>query len=111
MQQPQLASDAELIKTSLGGIFPLFVACLVRLPDVTVRGRNADLALDDRDTMANLMREVRHALETEATGTLKDEAAFTQAKLFVFMLFDVPMFLGTLKTTAACPSITCLYAV
>ncbi len=79
----RLAEEADAIKEFLGGSFALLVAYVVRLPDLHVRNRSADRILDDEESRALFLRELRADLAQHRADTVSSEASLDQIRRFI----------------------------
>jgi uncharacterized membrane protein YkvA (DUF1232 family) len=83
LELQRLASDVPLIRSFLADAYPLLVAYVVRLPDLHVRGRDADRVLDDADARDQFLRELRRDLASADRGVLTNPASLDTVRRLI----------------------------
>lgn len=79
----RLAQEGAVVRSFLGDAYPLLVAYVVRLPDLSVRGRDANRVLDDADARDQFLRELRRDLAEPPRGALTDPAALDEVRRLI----------------------------
>lgn len=83
-----LGSSTKPLETYLGDLYGKFKAFVEKMPDETVRARNADKVLDDKDAYQQFLRELNDEIEsyapkgiTDPDRALRELKSFFKAKL------------------------------
>lgn len=79
----RLADEAQAVRSFLGDAYPLLVAYVVRLPDLSVRGRDADRVIDDEHARDQFLRELRRDLAEPPPAALSDPAALEEVRSLI----------------------------